>query len=66
MSEEQQALPPIDATQAQAALDADKQRRSKEFAEVVQQAAERLKCELVPCVEIIGNQVASSVKIIPR
>lgn len=56
----------IDAAQAQAALDADKQRRSKEFAEIVQQASERLKCDLVPRVEIVGNQIAASVQIFPR
>lgn len=56
----------IDADQAKAAIDADKQRRSKEFAEIVQKESERLKCDLVPRVEIVGNQIAASVQIYPR
>ena len=56
----------LDPTAAQAALDADKERRAKEFASILQREAERLRCDVIAVAEIAGTQVQTQVKIVAR
>ena len=51
---------------AKAELLADKQRREQAFGEAIEAASKEFKCGLVPRVEIVGNQVASSVAIVAQ
>ena len=58
--------PSINATEAQAALNADKERRGKEMAEVLKRECERLNCDLIAVCEIVGNQTSTALRIQPR
>ena len=51
---------------AKAELLADKQRREQAFGEAIEAASKEFKCGLVARVEIVGNQVASSVAIVAQ
>lgn len=57
---------PIDAVKAQAAIDADRERRCREYLEIVRREGDRLQCELVGVAEIVGNKVATAVRVVPR
>ena len=56
----------IDAAQAQAALDADKQSRAREFADTIQREGNRLKCDLIAVAEIAGEKVQTQIRIIAK
>ena len=58
--------PSINPTEAQAALNADKERRGKEMAEVLKRECERLQCDLIAVCEIVGNQTSTALRIQPR
>ena len=56
MSEER---PPYEIAAAQAALDADRQRRAAEFAEVLRREAERLRCEVTAEARIVDGRIVA-------
>lgn len=58
--------PEISAQEANAAIEADKERRAKEYAHILTTEGKRLKCDLVASAEILGNQVNTVVRIIAR
>lgn len=54
------------AEQAKAALAKAAEARAQEFGEIIQRESARLKCDLVAVCEIVGNQVQTAVRVIPR
>lgn len=47
-----------------ALVEQDRQRRAEEFRRIIEEAAARLRVQIVPIVTISGNQVASEVRIV--
>lgn len=56
----------VTAAQAKAALAKDAEARAKELGEIIQRESTRLRCDLVAVCEIVGNQVQTAVRVIPR
>lgn len=65
-NEEAAAKAANQTAEAQAVLEADRQERAKEYAEILTREGQRLKCDLVAVAEIVGNQVNTAVRVIAR